>query len=142
MSLKDGSKKMSKSDPSDFSRVNLTDNKDLIINKIKKAKTDSLPISEKNIDKRPEAQNLLGIYSSLSEKTIEETLNQFNGKNFSEFKIKLSDLLVDKINPISKEINKLLTEKKYLDQILFEGIEKADKIATKKINEMKKIIGF
>tara|TARA_A100000164_G_scaffold300901_1_gene275968 strand:- start:229 stop:1224 length:996 start_codon:yes stop_codon:yes gene_type:complete len=142
MSLKDGNKKMSKSDPSDLSRVNLTDDKDVIKNKIKKAKTDSLPISEKDIEKRLEAKNLLEIYSSLSEKTIEDTINQFEGKNFSEFKEKLSDIMVEKISPISLEINKLLNDKKYLDKILIEGIEKADKIAYKKILEMKKIIGF
>ena len=142
MSLKDGNKKMSKSDPSDLSRVNLTDDQDVIKNKIKKAKTDSLPISEKDIEKRLEAKNLLEIYSSLSEKTIEDTINQFEGKNFSEFKEKLSDIMVEKISPISLEINKLLNDKKYLDKILIEGIEKADKIAYKKILEMKKIIGF
>ena len=142
MSLKDGTKKMSKSDPSDLSRVNLTDDKDVIKNKIKKAKTDSLPISEKDIEKRFEAKNLLEIYSSLSEKKIEDTINQFDGRNFSEFKEKLSDIMVEKISPISLEINKLLNDKKYLDKILIEGIEKADKIANKKILEMKKIIGF
>ena len=142
MSLKDGTKKMSKSDPSDLSRVNLTDDKDVIKNKIKKAKTDSLPISQKDIEKRFEAKNLLEIYSSLSEKKIEDTINQFDGRNFSEFKEKLSDIMVEKISPISLEINKLLNDKKYLDKILIEGIEKADKIANKKILEMKKIIGF
>ena len=142
MSLKDGTKKMSKSDPSDLSRINLTDDRDVIKNKIKKAKTDSLPISEKDIEKRLEAKNLLEIYSCLSEKKIEDTINQFDGKNFSEFKEKLSDIMVEKISPISLEINKLLNDKKYLDKILIEGIEKADKIANKKILEMKKIIGF
>ena len=142
MSLKDGTKKMSKSDPSDLSRVNLTDDKDVIKNKIKKAKTDSLPISEKDIEKRFEAKNLLEIYSSLAEKKIEDTINQFDGRNFSEFKEKLSDIMVEKISPISLEINKLLNDKKYLDKILIEGIEKADNIAYKKILEMKKIIGF
>ena len=142
MSLKDGTKKMSKSDPSDLSRVNLTDDKDVIKNKIKKAKTDSLPISEKDIEKRFEAKNLLEIYSSLAEKKIEDTINQFDGRNFSEFKEKLSDIMVEKISPISLEINKLLNDKKYLDKILIEGIEKAGKIANKKILEMKKIIGF
>ena len=142
MSLKDGTKKMSKSDPSDLSRINLTDDRDVIKNKIKKAKTDSLPISEKDIEKRLEAKNLLEIYSCLSEKKIEDTINQFDGKNFSEFKEKLSDIMVEKISPISLEINKLLNDKKYLDKILIEGIEKADKIAYKKILEMKKIIGF
>ena len=111
-------------------------------NPFKKAKTDSLPISEKDIEKRLEAKNLLEIYSCLSEKKIEDTINQFDGKNFSEFKEKLSYIMVEKISPISLEINKLLNDKKYLDKILIEGIEKADKIAYKKISEMKKIIGF
>ena len=125
-----------------MSIVNLTDDKDVIKNKIKKAKTDSLPISEKDIEKRFEAKNLLEIYSSLAEKKIEDTINQFDGRNLSEFKEKLSDIMVEKISPISLEINKLLNDKKYLDKILIEGIEKADKIANKKILEMKKIIGF
>ena len=100
MSLKDGTKKMSKSDLSDLSRVNLTDDKDLIINKIKKAKTDPLPLpnSLKELDTRPEARNLLGIYSSLTNFTLEQSINEFSGKNFSEFKEKLSQVLVEKID--------------------------------------------
>ena len=87
MSLKDGMKKMSKSDPSDLSRINLTDEKDLIVNKIKKAKTDPMPMpsNEENLEKRPEAENLLGIYSSLSNQNLEQSKKEFNGKNFSEF---------------------------------------------------------
>ena len=123
MSLKDGTKKMSKSDPSDLSRINLTDDKDLIVNKIKKAKTDSMsmPSIKEDLNKRPEADNLLGIYSSLSNQDLEQSKNEFNGKNFSEFKEKLSDLLVEKISPISKEIKRLLNDAKYLDNILLEG---------------------
>ena len=144
MSLKDGTKKMSKSDPSDLSRINLTDEKDLIVNKIKKAKTDSMPMPsiEEDLNKRPETDNLLGIYSSLSNQDLEQSKNEFNGKNFSEFKEKLSDLLVEKINPISKEIKKLLNDAKYLDNILLEGSQKADRIASIKIKEIKKIIGI
>ena len=106
MSLKDGQKKMSKSDLSDLSRINLTDDKDQIINKIKKAKTDSLPMPN-NIDEledRAEAKNLIGIYSSLSGSSLEKIINQFSGKNFSEFKENLSQVMVDKITPISNEI--------------------------------------
>ena len=90
MSLKDGTKKMSKSDPSDLSRINLTDNKDDIINKIRKAKTDTkpLPDNEKDLSKRPEAENLLGIYSSLKNQSLENSVKEFSGKNFSEFKKK------------------------------------------------------
>ena len=144
MSLKDGMKKMSKSDPSDLSRINLTDGKDLMVNKIKKAKTDPMPMptNEENLEKRPEAENLLGIYSSLSNKTLEQSKKEFSGKNFSDFKEKLSDLLVEKISPIAKEIKKLLNDEKHLDNILFDGSQKADKIASKKIKEIKQLIGF
>jgi len=108
MSLKDGLKKMSKSEISDLSRINLTDTKDQIINKIKKAKTDTLPMPSdiKELDKRPEAKNLLGIYSSLSNSSLDISLKKFSGKNFSEFKENLSQILIDKITPISNEINK------------------------------------
>ena len=144
MSLKDGIKKMSKSDPSDLSRVNLTDNKEEILNKIKKAKTDPLPLPEelKNLTERPEAENLLGIYSSLKSQDLENSINEFSGKNFSEFKKRLSEALIDKIEPISKEIKKLLGDEKYLDSILLDGSNKADKIASKKIKEMKELVGF
>ena len=144
MSLRDGMKKMSKSDPSDLSRINLTDDKDQILNKIKKAKTDPLPLPTdvKDLAERPEAENLLGIYSSLNNQTFENTISEFNGKNFSEFKRKLSEVLIGKIEPISQEIKKLLDDEKYLDKILFEGSDKADKIASKKIKEIKEIVGF
>ena len=144
MSLKDGLKKMSKSDPSDLSRINLNDSNDQIVNKIKKAKTDNepLPGDEGELKKRPEAQNLLGIYSSLSEQDLKITINDFSGKNFSEFKNKLSDLIVDKISPISNEINKIQKDKNFIDDVLNKGAEKANVIASKKINEIKKIIGF
>ena len=144
MSLKDGLKKMSKSDPSDLSRINLTDSKDEIVNKIKKAKTDSYPIPNEEIKlkDRPEAQNLLGIYSSISNQTLDETLNEFGGKNFSDLKVKLAEILSNKISPITEEIKKLTNDKKYLDKILLEGASKAEEIAGQKIKEMKKIIGF
>ena len=144
MSLKDGTKKMSKSDPSDLSRINLNDSKDTIINKIKKAKTDDkiLPGDNKNLSDRPEVQNLLGIYSSLSDQKLELTINEFSGKNFFEFKTKLSELVVEKISPISSEINRLLKDKEFIDKILFEGSQKANKIASKKVNEIKKKVGF
>ena len=144
MSLKDGSKKMSKSELSDLSRINLTDDKDLIINKIKKAKTDPLPMPEdiKELDSRLEAKNLLGIYSSLTNSTFEDSVKNFAGKNFSEFKEKLTDELISKIQPISLEIKKLLEDKNYLDEILLDGVEKADLIASKKIERIKEIVGF
>ena len=144
MSLKDGTKKMSKSDPSDLSRINLTDDKDQIINKIRKAKTDTIPMpnKEENLKNRPEVSNLLEIFSSLSNQSVEKSKNEFSGKNFSDFKEKLSNLLVEKIEPISKEIKRLLDDEKHLDEILLEGSEKANEFASKKIKEMKKIIGF
>ncbi len=144
MSLKDGLKKMSKSELSDLSRINMTDEKDQIVNKIKKAKTDPLPMpsSINELDKRPEAKNLIGIYSSLTESTLEDSINEFSGKNFSDFKDNLSQVLVDKIIPISTEIRKLLEDKKYLDEILSEGAQKADKIASQKIKKIHEIVGF
>ena len=144
MSLKDGSKKMSKSELSDLSRINLTDDKDAIVNKIKKAKTDPLPMpsSVEELNQRLEARNLLGIYSSLNNSTLQNTVENFSGKNFSEFKNQLSDLLVKKIEPISLEIKKLLNDQPYLDKILLEGVEKANSIASKKIDRIKEILGF
>ena len=144
MSLKDGSKKMSKSELSDLSRINLTDNKDQIINKIKKAKTDPMPMPNglQELDERLEAKNLLGIYASLTNTTLEKSIENFSGKNFSEFKESLSEILVNKIEPISIEIKKLLADQKYLDQILLEGVEKANLIASKKIQKIKEIVGF
>ena len=144
MSLKDGKKKMSKSDPSDLSRINLTDEKDEIYNKIKKAKTDIMPMPTdiNDLVERPEAENLLGIYSSLSNQKLEKSINDFSGKKFSVFKDKLSEVLIEKIDPISKEIKKLMNDEKYLDLILLEGSEKADKIASKKIKEIRELVGF
>jgi tryptophanyl-tRNA synthetase len=144
MSLKDGKKKMSKSELSDLSRINLTDDKDMIINKIKKAKTDSLPLpsSVNELNERPEAKNLLGIYSSLINSTLDKSVKDFNGKNFSDFKEKLGEVLVEKINPISVEIKKLIDDKVFLDKILLDGYKKANNIASKKIKKMQEIIGF
>jgi len=144
MSLKDGKKKMSKSDPSNLSRINLTDNKEEILNKVRKAKTDPLPLPReiKDLAERLEAENLLGIYSSLKNQNLENSISEFNGKNFSEFKEKLSEVLTEKIEPISKEIKKLLNDEKYLDTILLEGSIKAGKIASKKIKEIKELVGF
>ena len=144
MSLKDGTKKMSKSDPSDLSRINLTDNKDQIVNKIKKAKTDTqpMPSDDKNLNKRPEVDNLLGIYSSLSNQSLNNSINEFSGKNFLEFKERLADLVVEKISPISNEINKLQNDNSFIDSVLKNGGEKANVIASKKVEKMKKIVGF
>ena len=144
MSLKDGKKKMSKSDPSDLSRINLTDNNHDIINKIKKAKTDTEPFPEniENLKKRPEIENLIGIYSSLSGIKTEDILKDFKGKNFSIFKNKISDIVLKKISPISKEIKRLNEDISYIDGILKEGSEKANDLSSKKLKEIKKKFGF
>ena len=144
MSLRDGTKKMSKSDPSDQSRINITDTKDQIVSKIRKAKTDSKPLPENisELKNRPELKNLLDIFSSLKNQNLELSINEFAGKNFFELKEKLAEILVEKIYPISNEINKLLKDYKYIDQILFEGANKAEIISKKKVNEIKKKIGF
>jgi tryptophanyl-tRNA synthetase len=144
MSLKDGLKKMSKSEMSDFSRINLTDDKDQIINKIKKAKTDTLPLPSKieELEKRPEAKNLIGIYSSLTNSTFQKSIDKFAGKNFSEFKDDLSDVVVDEISPISLKIKELLEDKVFLEKIVKDGHEKANEIASKKVKEIHKIMGF
>ena len=135
---------MSKSEISDLSRINLTDDKDSIINKIKKAKTDPLPLPSniQDLEQRPEAKNLLRIYSSLTNSSLEKVIQTFEGKNFSEFKEKLSQVLSEKIDPISKEIKKLMNEKDFLDKILLEGHKKANNIASDKVKKMHEIIGF
>ena len=144
MSLKDGLKKMSKSEVSDLSRINLTDDKDQIINKIKKAKTDTLPLPStiEELEKRPEAKNLIGIYSSLMNNTLQKSIDEFSGKNFSDFKEKLSDVVVKEINPISLKIKELLDDKVFLEKILDDGYEKANEIASKKIKKIHEIVGF
>ena len=120
MSLRDGKKKMSKSEESDYSRINLGDNEDEIKKKIKKAKTDSLPIPEKveDLKNRPEALNLLTIYSSITDSTLEKTLKEMKGKDFSKFKENLSDALISTICPIGKKIKDLNKDKPYLLKIL------------------------
>ncbi len=144
MSLRDGKKKMSKSEDSDQSRINLKDDKDLIDQKIKKAKTDndSIPSEINGLKNRHEAANLISIYSSLNEISVDKVLNEFGGKNFSTFKSKLSESLVEKISPIGKEIGKLLKDKKYLNSILQNGSKRADLIATNNLKEVYEIIGL
>ena len=144
MSLKNGLNKMSKSDPSDASRINLTDNKDQIINKIKKAKTDnlSMPTSKDELRNRPEINNLVEIYSSFTDENLVKSINNLNGKSFSDLKNLISEILVEQIEPIGKKINELLKDKDYLDKILLEGSIKANNIADKKVKELKEIIGL
>ena len=144
MSLRDGKKKMSKSEDSDQSRINLTDDKDLINQKIKKAKTDNDPIPTEvgGLKNRHEAANLISIYASINSISLDEVLKKFGGKNFSTFKGNLSESIVEKICPIGKEINKLLKDKNYLNGILEMGAKKADLVAKTNLKEIYEIIGL
>ena len=144
MRLRDGKKKMSKSDDSDHSRINLKDSKDLINQKIKKAKTDAAPIPSEleGLNKRNEAFNLISIYSSINNITVEKTLKEFGGKNFSIFKNKLAESIVEIVCPIGDEISKLLKDKSYLHGILKNGSKKANIIANNNLKEIYEIIGL
>tara|TARA_B100001250_G_scaffold396588_1_gene402735 strand:+ start:191 stop:1198 length:1008 start_codon:yes stop_codon:yes gene_type:complete len=144
MSLRDGNKKMSKSDPSEYSRIMLSDTSDEIVQKIKKAKTDSLPfpVNMEEANKRAEALNLISIYASLINKSSEEIINQYGGKEFSVFKKDLTEVLVDKLNPVSKKMQQLMNDKKYLDEIMKKGKEKAISVAEPVLNKVNDILGF
>ena len=145
MSLRDGLKKMSKSDESDLSRINLTDSKEQIVQKIKKAKTDSEPINEDIFNeksKRFEAQNLISIYADLKSESNKKILSQFEGKNFSEFKKDFADLLIEYISPISDKIDLLRKNEDHLLKILKNGQEKASNVADKTMKDVKNIIGL
>ena len=144
MSLRDGTKKMSKSEESSYSRINLKDSKDEIIKKIKKAKTDSSPIPEKvqDLQNRPEALNLLNIYSSVKNLKLDETLKEMAGKDFSKFKENLSEVLIDTICPIGKKIKDLNNDKTYLMKVLKDGTNRARLISEKNLNKIKEIVGF
>ncbi len=144
MSLRDGTKKMSKSEDSDQSRINLKDDRDLIYQKIKKAKTDAgtIPLEAIGLKNRPEAKNLISIYASLNNIKLENALNEFGGQNFSTFKSKLSESIIEKICPIGKEINKLLKDTTYLYKVLENGSKNANLIAKDNIKEIYKIIGL
>jgi tryptophanyl-tRNA synthetase len=137
-------KKMSKSDASDASRINLTDTKEQISNKIKKAKTDPNPLPETmdELKSRPEALNLLNIYAALSSQTISITLEQFSGKGFSHFKPLLIELAVETLSPISSEMRVLLKDTKEIDKILKIGEEKAKNIAEPVLKKVKNLVGF
>ena len=144
MSLRDGTKKMSKSEASDMSRVNLTDDSDTIRKKIQKAKTDpfALPSAKEELVNRPEAENLLGIYATLANQSIEKTLEQFSGSDFKKLKDALSDILISELEPINKEIKKLLDEEAYIIQILRKGSERADNISRPILEKTREIVGF
>ncbi len=144
MSLRDGSKKMSKSEESDYSRINLKDSADEINKKIKKAKSDSevIPDNLKSLEKKPEALNLLTIYSELSKIGIEKVLNEMSGKDYSFLKSNLAELLIAEISPIGKEITKYLQDKSYLERILKKGTEKANIIAEENIKNIREKVGL
>ena len=144
MSLRDGSKKMSKSDPSDYSRIMLTDTAENIIQKIKKAKTDPepLPNDKSDLGKRPEAENLISIFASLQDTSIESVVKEYAGKEFSNFKKDLADLSVSKLEPITNEMNKLMNDVSYIDSILNQGRDKAVAVAEPVLQKTKEIIGF
>jgi len=144
MSLRDGTKKMSKSDPSDMSRINLTDDADTIAKKIRKAKTDPepLPSDAEGLEDRPEARNLVNIYAALCDQTIAEVMRDVGGKPFSEFKPMLADLAVDKIAPISDEMARLMTDVSEIDRILADGAARARAIAHPILQQTYQIMGM
>ena len=144
MSLKNGEQKMSKSDPSDYSRISLTDSADQIEKKIKKAKTADTPMPDNNEDvsKLLEVNNLLNIFSGFSEIDKSELIEKYKGQNFSNFKNNLAEVIIEHIKPISKEIDKLMSDKAYLNQIISSGAEKASETANVTIKEVYDIVGF
>jgi tryptophanyl-tRNA synthetase len=144
MSLRDGSKKMSKSDASDYSRINLTDDADQIAQKIRKAKTDPepLPSETAGLAGRPEADNLVGIYAALSEGSREEVLREFGGGQFSTFKSALADLAVAKLGPIGAKMTQLKSDQAYIDKVLKRGAERARALAKPNMDAVKDIVGF
>ena len=144
MSLRDGTKKMSKSEESDYSRINLKDSADEIVKKIKKAKSDSesIPDDLKSLEKKPEALNLLNIYSEVSKINLEKALKEMAGKEYSFIKSKLADLLISEISPVGKEINKLMNDKAYLLQILKKGTEKASIKAEENLKNIREKVGL
>ena len=144
MSLRDGAKKMSKSDPSDQSRINLTDDADAIAHKIRRAKTDPdpLPQDEKGLAPRPEADNLVGIYAALAERSKADVLKELGGAQFSTFKSSLVDLAVAKLGPINAEMKRLVADPVYIDSVLADGAARAQAIAADTMRAVKDIVGF
>src|SRR5690242_18779727 len=144
MSLRDGAKKMSKSDASDFSRINLTDDADSIAQKIRRAKTDPepLPSGEKGLEHRPEADNLVGIYAALADVDRAGVLKQFGNAQFSTFKAALTDLAVAKLAPIGAEMKRLLADPAAIDAVLAEGAGRAQELARQTMNAVKDVVGF
>ncbi len=144
MSLRDGSKKMSKSEDSDYSRINLKDSADDIIKKIKKAKSDSdsIPDNLKDLQKKPEALNLINIYSEISKINLDKVLNEMSGKKYSYLKTKLADLLINELEPVGKKIKKLLDDKSHLRDTLKKGKEKANILAEENLKNIREKVGL
>ena len=144
MSLRDGTKKMSKSDPSDLSRITMRDSADDIAKKSRKAQTDPDPLPEdvKGLEGRPGADNLVGIYAALSDKTKAQVLAEFSGAQFSVFKPALADLAVEKLSPITNEMKRLMDDRAYIDTILEKGAERARAIADPVLARVREIVGF
>jgi tryptophanyl-tRNA synthetase len=144
MSLRDGSKKMSKSDPSDLSRINLTDDADTIAKKIKKAKTDPepLPSDTAGLASRPEADNLVGIYAALGETTKAKVIADFGGAPFSVFKPALAELAVEKLAPVAGEMRRIMADPAYIDGVLRDGGERAGALAESTMKTVRDIIGL
>ncbi|ESQ85672.1 tryptophanyl-tRNA synthetase [Asticcacaulis sp. AC466] len=144
MSLRDGTAKMSKSDPSDNSRINLTDDADTIASKIKKAKSDAevLPDAEAGLEDRPEAKNLVGIYAALAGLSAQAVLDQFGGKGFGTFKPALADVVVARMAPISDTLRRLLDDPAEIDRVLTRGAARANDVAAPVVKDVKKIVGL
>jgi tryptophanyl-tRNA synthetase len=144
MSLRDGSKKMSKSDPSDYSRINLTDDADTIAQKVRKAKTDAepLPSEAKGLEGRPEAENLVAIYAALMDTDVASALHEHGGSQFSAFKSALVDVAVGKLSPIADEMRRLMADPTHIDAVLADGAERARAIARPTMDAVKDIVGF
>lgn len=144
MSLRDGTAKMSKSDPSENSRINLTDDRELIAKKIRKARTDSepLPASLADLEGRAEAKNLINIFAALSDQKADKVCAEYEGKGFADFKRDLADISVETLGPITEEMSRLMDEKSYLDDILREGAENADALAAPILKQVHEIVGF
>ena len=144
MSLRDGTKKMSKSEESDYSRINLKDDADEISKKIKKAKSDSdeIPDNLKSLEKKPEALNLINIYAEVSKTSSANILNEMSGKEYSFLKTKLTEILINEITPVGKEIKKLLEDRSHLEKILKKGKEKANIIAEENLKNIREKVGL
>ena len=144
MSLRDGKAKMSKSDPSDYSRINLTDDADTIAQKFKKAKTDPLPLpeSESELEARPEADNLTSIYAAFADKNKQAVLDEFRGGQFSTFKTAIADLVVSKLSPIASEMRRLLGDPAELDRLMRQGADQARAIAGPIFKDVRRVVGF